>query len=81
MDFSLPSHQTMTTKSESGATCGSGACADSEIKLWGVYPTRYKEYFGEQGLKNCFSWEKGGYEPEGFDTARGYQNSADTTKS
>ena len=54
------------------------ACDDSEIKLWGAdSDSGTYEYFGEQVFcKNCFAG-KDGYEPEGFDTARGYQNSAD----
>ncbi len=55
-----------------------GACADNEIKLWGAdSDSGTYEYFGEQVFcKNCFSG-KDGYEPEGFDSVRGYQNSAD----
>lgn len=54
------------------------ACDDSEIKLWGAdSDSGTYEYFGEQVFcKNCFAGKEG-YEPEGFDTARGYQNSAD----
>jgi phosphate transport system substrate-binding protein len=56
----------------------SGACADSEIKLWGAdSDSGTYEYFGEQVFcKNCFAGKEG-YTPEGFDSARGYQNSAD----
>jgi len=56
----------------------SGACADTEIKLWGAdSDSGTYEYFGEQVFcKNCFAGKEG-YEAEGFDTARGYQNSAD----
>ena len=55
-----------------------GACADTEIKLWGAdSDSGTYEYFGEQVFcKNCFAGKEG-YEAEGFDTARGYQNSAD----
>jgi phosphate transport system substrate-binding protein len=54
------------------------SCDDSEIKLWGAdSDSGTYEYFGEQVFcKNCFSGKEG-YEPEGFDTDRGYQNSAD----
>ena len=54
------------------------SCADSEVKLWGAdSDSGTYEYFGEQVFcKNCFAG-KDGYEPEGFDSARGYQNSAD----
>ena len=53
------------------------SCADSEIKLWGAdSDSGTYEYFGEQVFcKDCFA----DADPvsEGFDTARGYQNSAD----
>ncbi len=54
------------------------SCDDSEIKLWGAdSDSGTYEYFGEQVFcKNCFAGKEG-YEPEGFDTDRGYQNSAD----
>ena len=54
------------------------ACDDSEIKLWGAdSDSGTYDYFGEQVFcKNCFTGKEG-YEAEGFDTARGYQNSAD----
>ena len=54
------------------------SCADSEVKLWGAdSDSGTYEYFGEQVFcKNCFAG-KDGYEAEGFDSARGYQNSAD----
>ena len=55
----------------------SSACLDNEIKLWGAdSDSGTYEYFGEQVFcKNCFA----DAEPvaEGFDTVRGYQNSAD----
>jgi phosphate transport system substrate-binding protein len=55
----------------------SAACQDSEIKLWGAdSDSGTYEYFGEQVFcKNCFA----DADPvsEGFDTVRGYQNSAD----
>ena len=55
----------------------SSACADSEIKLWGAdSDSGTYEYFGEQVFcKKCFA----DADPvaEGFDQARGYQNSAD----
>ena len=56
----------------------SAACEDNEIKLWGAdSDSGTYEYFGEQVFcKNCFAGKEG-YEPEGFDTDRGYQNSAD----
>jgi len=56
----------------------SGACADSEIKLWGAdSDSGTYEYFGEQVFcKNCFAGKEG-YDAEGFDSVRGYQNSAD----
>jgi phosphate transport system substrate-binding protein len=56
----------------------SSACADNEIKLWGAdSDSGTYEYFGEQVFcKNCFAGKEG-YEAEGFDSVRGYQNSAD----
>ena len=55
----------------------SSACPDQEIKLWGAdSDSGTYEYFGEQVFcKKCFA----DADPvsEGFDTARGYQNSAD----
>ncbi len=55
----------------------SSACADNEIKLWGAdSDSGTYEYFGEQVFcKKCFA----DADPvaEGFDQARGYQNSAD----
>ena len=55
----------------------SSACLDNEIKLWGAdSDSGTYEYFGEQVFcKKCFA----DAEPvaEGFDTVRGYQNSAD----
>ena len=49
-----------------------------KIKLWGAdSDSGTYEYFGEQVFcKNCFAG-KDGYEAEGFDSVRGYQNSAD----
>ena len=63
---------------EWGDLSASGACADTEIKLWGAdSDSGTYEYFGEQVFcKNCFAGKEG-YEAEGFDSARGYQNSAD----
>ena len=54
------------------------SCDDTEITLWGAdSDSGTYEYFGEQVFcKNCFSGKEG-YEYEGFDTERGYQNSAD----
>ena len=54
------------------------SCPDSEVKLWGAdSDSGTYEYFGEQVFcKNCFVGTDG-YEAEGFDSARGYQNSAD----
>ncbi|MGB1818838.1 MAG: PstS family phosphate ABC transporter substrate-binding protein [Candidatus Poseidoniaceae archaeon] len=55
----------------------SSACQDSEIKLWGAdSDSGTYEYFGEQVFcKKCFA----DADPisEGFDSDRGYQNSAD----
>ena len=53
------------------------SCADSEIKLWGAdSDSGTYEYFGEQVFcKSCFA--ESDPVSEGFDTARGYQNSAD----
>ena len=55
----------------------SSACLDNEIKLWGAdSDSGTYEYFGEQVFcKKCFA--DGEPVAEGFDTARGYQNSAD----
>lgn len=55
----------------------STACPDNEIKLWGAdSDSGTYEYFGEQVFcKKCFA--DGEPVAEGFDTARGYQNSAD----
>ena len=55
----------------------SAACLDNEIKLWGAdSDSGTYEYFGEQVFcKKCFA--DGEPVAEGFDTARGYQNSAD----
>ena len=53
------------------------ACEEQEIKLWGAdSDSGTYEYFGEQVFcKNCFA--KADPVAEGFDSARGYQNSAD----
>ncbi len=55
----------------------SAACEDQEIKLWGAdSDSGTYEYFGEQVFcKSCFA--DGDPVSEGFDQARGYQNSAD----
>ena len=52
------------------------ACEEQEIALGCRLRLRDYEYFGEQVFcKNCFA--KADPVAEGFDTARGYQNSAD----
>ena len=62
---------------EWGDLHNSTACPDQEIKLWGAdSDSGTYEYFGEQVFcKKCFA----DADPvaEGFDSARGYQNSAD----
>ena len=62
---------------EWGDLHNSSACPDQEVKLWGAdSDSGTYEYFGEQVFcKKCFA----DADPvaEGFDSARGYQNSAD----
>ncbi|MDA0648796.1 MAG: substrate-binding domain-containing protein [archaeon] len=62
---------------EWGDLSTSDACPDQEVKLWGAdSDSGTYEYFGEQIFcKNCFA--EADPVAEGFDSARGYQNSAD----